>query len=223
MAGTPGATARATGKAPLRGAGTGGGGPPPAVRLPHTQPAGSARPGAAQYALGGECPPPFVQRAPRRSGWGGTGGEHMWIGEGRGTSNAPRSTSAPLPLLPPPRALTLQEDAEVEPARGTGTGTPVPAGHAPRTPSSNDPPPRPRHYRHSGRGRGRWGNGAPCSPCAMRIGPPHASRAGGTGGCGIAALGTTRGTLGRCQRRVVRDSAHSSGWEACAPPSRQRR
>ena len=45
-------------QAPLRGAGTGGGGPPVTGGLSHTQPTGSAQPGAEHFALGGETPPP---------------------------------------------------------------------------------------------------------------------------------------------------------------------
>ena len=77
-------------------------------------------------------------------------------------------------------------------------------------------PSRPCHCRRSGRGRGGWGSDAPCRPHVTRTGPRRASHAGGTGGCGIAAPGTTRGTLDWCQRREVRGSAHCLGWAACA-------
>ena len=86
-------------------------------------------------------------------------------------------------------------------------------------PSATPPPPRSCHCRRSERGRGGWGNDAPCSPCAMRTGPPRASRAGGRGGCGTAAPGTTRSTLSWCQRRGCA-IAHTlrDGRRVRAPP-----
>ena len=75
-------------------------------------------------------------------------------------------------------------------------------------------PSRPCHRRRSGRERGGWGSDAPCRPCATHTGPPRASHVGGTRGCGIAAPGTTRGTLGWCQRREERGSARCLGWGA---------
>ena len=73
--------------------------------------------------------------------------------------------------------------------------------------------------RHSGPERQGWGSDAPCKPCATRTGPPHASHAGGTGGCGIAApQGTTRGTPDWCLQREVRASARCLGWGAGAHP-----
>ena len=60
----PEAATRATSQVPLRGAGTGGGGPLATAELLHTQPTGSARPGAEHSALGGEPPPPPPPQPP---------------------------------------------------------------------------------------------------------------------------------------------------------------
>ena len=54
MVGTTGATAEATGQAPLCGAGASGGRPRSPAELLHAQSAGLMRPGARHTALGGE-------------------------------------------------------------------------------------------------------------------------------------------------------------------------
>ena len=72
VVGTPGAASLA----PLRGAGTGNGGPPPTPGLPHTQPADSARPGAQNLARGGDhrAPPPPPKLEPTSAPARGAGG-----------------------------------------------------------------------------------------------------------------------------------------------------
>ena len=293
-AGAPGALGAAS-PAPLRGAGTGRGGPPPTTGLPLAQPTGTAQSGAEYLALGAERrppPPPTGSSGHPDMGGGatGAGGEPQWIGiDGAGraatppplpspsagapggsaaldggargrapnerlfsaisralmASRAPPGSPPPpprrakeggeepcraeeggggaggamgeapasAPLLPSP-PLPPQEAAKV--ARDADADSPAPDGVAPRCPAAVTPS-CPCHRRRSGRGRGGWGSGAPCRPCVMRTGPPRASHAGVTGGCGIAAPGTTKGTLDWCQRREVRTSARCSGWEACAP------
>ena len=95
VAGAPGAA----NQAPLRGAGPGCGGTPPAARLPHTQPAGSTRPGAEHSALGGENPPPPLGPAGAPVGGRGapsTGREPKWFGaHGTGRAVEPPPHSPP--------------------------------------------------------------------------------------------------------------------------------
>ena len=85
----------ATCQAPLCGAGIGGGGPPHAARLPHAEPAGSARAGTGHAARGGESPPPPPPSlAGARLGAGGgmpdTGGEPKWFKvDGTGRAEPP--------------------------------------------------------------------------------------------------------------------------------------
>ena len=123
----------------------------------------------------------------------------------------------PLPTPPPP----LQEAAEVKPACGAGMGAPAPAGGAPPAPVSDDPPPPPPAPAAAGAAGGGIEEAGATAPhadpvqCAQGPRVQVLPRAPG----GIAALGTTRGTLSWCQWRVVCDSARSSGWEACACPA----
>ena len=87
-------------QAPLRGAATGGSGPPPAAGWPLAQPTGTPRPSAKYSALGGEySPSPSTgSSGPQQGGREatGSGGEPQWLG----THGAGRVATPPPPLPP---------------------------------------------------------------------------------------------------------------------------
>ena len=106
---------------------------------------------------------------------------------------------------------------------GAGTGAPAPVDDTPQSPVSDGlHPPLPLPAQRAG--SRRVGQRHPMQSLCDAHRAPACKLCRGhrddcvddRDWCGIAAPGTMSDTLGWCQPSVVRGSARSSGWEACA-------
>ena len=118
MVGASGAATGAASQAPLRGAGSGGGGhhPWPGCRMPSPPAQCSARPGAEHLALGGENSPPPPTGSSRCPSGGGGRPVRAESLSGSGLMGPGGQLNCPPPTLPPARAPPVPPRPQAPPS-----------------------------------------------------------------------------------------------------------